>query len=55
MHTFDQSLYDLYTSGEINLEQALENADSRTDLSLRIRIHAGARGADTSGMGLLHE
>ena len=43
MATFDQSLYDLYQRGEISLEQALDNADSRTDLSLRIRMHATHR------------
>ena len=41
MHTFDQSLYDLYHQGLITLPQALEHADSRTDLSLRIRLGAG--------------
>jgi twitching motility protein PilU len=41
MHTFDQSLYDLYVQGEITLEQAIENADSKTDLSLRVRLTPG--------------
>jgi twitching motility protein PilU len=41
MHTFDQSLYELYIRGEITLEQAIENADSKTDLSLRIRLTPG--------------
>ena len=49
MATFDQSLYDLYQHGEISLEQALDNADSRTDLSLRIRMHATHR-PDTTGL-----
>ena len=40
MYTFDQSLYELYKSGRINLDEALRNADSRTDLSLRIRLSA---------------
>ena len=48
MATFDQSLYDLYQRGEISLEQALDNADSRTDLSLRIRLHATERPNTTS-------
>ena len=43
MATFDQSLYGLYQRGDISLEQALDNADSRTDLSLRIRLHSGLR------------
>jgi len=41
MHTFDQSLYDLYCRQEITLAEAIANADSRTDLSLRIRLGAG--------------
>ena len=54
MHTFDQSLYELYLAGEIGLQQALENADSRTDLSLRIRMHAGARPQAAAGLELRH-
>ena len=38
MITFDQSLYALYRSGQISLEQALVNADSRTDLKPRIKL-----------------
>lgn len=49
MATFDQSLYDLYQRGEISLEQALDHADSRTDLSLRIRLHATER-VNTAGL-----
>lgn len=49
MLTFDQSLYNLYERGEITAEQAVDNADSRTDLSLRIRLHTHQR-PDTSGM-----
>ncbi|TFZ05050.1 PilT/PilU family type 4a pilus ATPase [Ramlibacter rhizophilus] len=41
MHSFDQSLHDLYQRGDITLEEALEHADSKTDLSLRVRLHAG--------------
>jgi len=36
--TFDQSLFDLYLAGRISREVAMENADSRTDLSLRMRL-----------------
>jgi len=39
MQTFDQSLYDLYRTGSVSLEQALANADSQTDLALRARLH----------------
>ena len=38
MQTFDQSLFYLYQSGRITLEDALANADSRNDLALRIRL-----------------
>jgi len=41
MCTFDQSLYDLFERGELTAEQAVDNADSRTDLSLRIRLQHG--------------
>jgi hypothetical protein len=39
MPTFDESLYQLYTAGRITLNDALDNADSRTDLALRIRLN----------------
>ncbi len=38
MQTFDQALYNLYKEGKIDLENALANADSRNNLSLRIRL-----------------
>jgi twitching motility protein PilU len=41
MHTFDQSLFELYMRHDISLAQAIDNADSKTDLSLRIRLGAG--------------
>ncbi len=41
MHTFDQSIYERYTRGEIDLDTALANADSKTDLTLRIRLSEG--------------
>jgi twitching motility protein PilU len=49
MHTFDQALFDLYARREITLAQAIENADSKTDLSLRIRLGAGTP-AETTGL-----
>ena len=49
MCTFDQSLYDLYERGDLTAEQAIEHADSRTDLSLRIRLSNGMR-PDTTGL-----
>ncbi len=45
MQTFDQSLFNLYASGKIDEDNALANADSRNDLSLKIRFAAeGSRG-----------
>jgi len=44
MCTFDQSLFRLVTAGRINDENALQHADSRNDLSLKLRLAAeGAR------------
>ncbi|MFD0666480.1 PilT/PilU family type 4a pilus ATPase [Ramlibacter sp. MAHUQ-53] len=51
MHTFDQSLYELFRAGAITMEQALEHADSKTDLSLRIRLSQGLR-PDGDSIGL---
>jgi twitching motility protein PilU len=38
MHTFDQSLFELYNAGRLSRETALRYADSHTDLQLRIRL-----------------
>ena len=51
MCTFDQSLFDLYSQGRITQEAAIENADSRTDLSLRIRLTSG-KPPDASGLAI---
>jgi twitching motility protein PilU len=40
--TFDQALIALYRAGQITLDEALQNADSRNDLSLAIRLGEGA-------------
>ena len=45
MTTFDQSLYLLYEAGQVSLEQALLNADSKTDLRLRIKLSKPRDGA----------
>jgi twitching motility protein PilU len=42
MQTFDQALYKLYAAGEISYQEALQNADSRTDLALRVRLEGPA-------------
>jgi twitching motility protein PilU len=52
MCTFDQALYALYKDGQISLEEALHNADSRTDLALRIRLAAGVNPSDTEGLSI---
>lgn len=38
MQTFDGALYELYKAGKITVEEALRNADSRNNLSLKIRL-----------------
>jgi len=49
MSTFDQSLFRLFNAGKINEENALINADSRNDLSLKIRFAAeGAKSGEGS-------
>jgi len=51
MNTFDQSLFRLFSNGLIDEENALNNADSRNDLSLKIRFAAeGARGLPDDGL-----
>ena len=40
MHTFDQVLLELYNAGRIDEETAMANADSRTDLRQRMRVHS---------------
>ncbi len=38
LQTFDQHLFELFKAGKISIEEALRNADSRTDLTLRIKL-----------------
>ena len=46
MCTFDQSLFRLFTAGKIDEENALMNADSRNDLSLKMRFtEEGSKGS----------
>jgi len=40
MQTFDQALFELYKANRITLTEALENADSATDLKLKIKLHS---------------
>ena len=43
MQTFDQSLFDLFKQGHIELETALDHADSRSDLEWRINFGGGVQ------------
>ncbi|ACT47761.1 PilT/PilU family type 4a pilus ATPase [Methylotenera mobilis] len=52
MHTFDQSLFKLFSNGKIDDENALAYADSRNDLSLKIRFSAEGTRNSASGLGL---
>ncbi len=53
MQTFDQALYKLYKMGKITLEDALPNADSRNNLSLKICLdERGGINVDEVDMGL---
>ena len=38
MQTFDQSLLKLYTDGKVSMEEALANADSRSNLEAQIHF-----------------
>jgi twitching motility protein PilU len=43
MKTFDQSLLELYEAGKINLESALANADSSSELEWKINFGGGTK------------
>ncbi|MBF7728950.1 PilT/PilU family type 4a pilus ATPase [Pseudomonas sp. N040] len=46
LQTFDQHLFLLYQAGKISIEEALRHADSRTDLTLRIKLGKQVSGND---------
>jgi twitching motility protein PilU len=50
--SFDQALYALYKAGKISLEEALNNADSKTNLSLKIRLEGGDQQDATTGLSV---
>lgn len=52
MVTFDQSLFQLYSDGLISLDEAMAHADSRTDLSVRIRLLQQGQDIPDSGFQL---
>lgn len=43
MQTFDQALFDLYLQKRITREEAIENADSATDLKLKMKLYEASR------------
>jgi twitching motility protein PilU len=55
MQTFDQALYKLYKEGRITLEEALANADSRNNLSLRIRLDESGKVSAAQGLQIHEE
>ncbi|MCW8908565.1 MAG: PilT/PilU family type 4a pilus ATPase [Sedimenticola sp.] len=57
MQTFDQALYKLYKDGKITLEEALANADSRNNLSLKIRLSesGSVEGGSSDSMAISDE
>lgn len=44
MQTFDKALFKLYKDGKVELEEALNKADSRDGLALKIRLAEGGSG-----------
>jgi twitching motility protein PilU len=50
--TFDESLFQLFSAGKISLADALDHADSRTDLGLRIRLSAPPQLVEAEGEAL---
>ncbi len=40
MQTFDQALFALYEEGMISYEEAMRNADSKNELSLRVKLES---------------
>jgi twitching motility protein PilU len=55
MQTFDESLYELARAGMVRLADAIEFADSRTDLALRFRLGGLAQGAADTVMAIQGE
>lgn len=59
MQTFDQALYELYTEGKINYEEALNSADSSNEVRLMIKLadEGGLEkfGAGQDSIGLVEE
>ena len=54
LQTFDQHLLALYDAGKISVEEAIRNADSRTDVTLKIRLGHGV-GTINSDLNMLRD
>lgn len=52
MQTFDAALFNLYKEGLITLDEALKNADSPNNLSLRIKLQESGKAGEGSGLTL---
>jgi len=52
MQTFDQALYDLYKAGRISARVALQHADSRNNLGLRMRLDQGGPQEEPEGLSV---
>lgn len=54
MQTFDGHLYKLYRDGRISLEEALRNADSASNLKLKINLTSGLQPQHTDSTAQVH-
>ncbi|PAV46801.1 type IV pili twitching motility protein PilT [Pseudomonas sp. HAR-UPW-AIA-41] len=54
LQTFDQHLFDLYEAKKISAEEAIRHANSRTDLTLKIKLGHGVSG-DAGTLNLLRD
>jgi twitching motility protein PilU len=56
MQTFDQALFDLYSSGKISYDDALDSADSKNELRLMIKLGSATTSAqENQGMKLVND
>ena len=55
MQTFDQCLFEMYRQGQVNLQEALKNADSRNNLRLRVRLAEHQVDSEGLDLAVLHE
>ena len=55
MQTFDQALFNLYKEGEIDLKEALKNADSPDGLELKVKLSEGAPADDDDAMDDMYD